>query len=194
MPEVPLPSERALRGDQLRSVTGDADAAARAILVGSKSRGEYDAEKWYGAAYNNHDHTERIRLAVHPDVARAINRALYGGQLTPLGIDTPNKFFRACLVDGLHKLAAQTGDPNIARLAASENASAQLDALNAAMEKDKQTLDKFDEFATKASTECDWRRLSEAVEWAEITLTTMNEPYYSRLRQRIDYFATRVPH
>lgn len=194
MPQVPLPSERALRGEQLRAVPTGAAADAEAILRGSTSRAEYDPQRWYGAAFNNHDHTQSIRLNVHPDVAHGMTRAIYGGQLTPLGIDSPNKFFRACLVDGLHKLAAQTGDPEIAMLAQTEMASAHMDSLAESMARDAARLEKFELVASTALHETDWRIMAEAIESGETMLRTLHEPYLTRLRDRIDYYATRLPH
>jgi hypothetical protein len=194
MPQVPLPSERALRGEQLKAVPGGAAHDAEAILRGSQSRSEYDPERWYGAAYNNHDHTVTVRLNIHPDVAQGMNRALYGGQLSAHGIDTPNKFFRAALVDALHKLAMQSGDPRVAALAEAETASAHLDALSEWMARDAARIEKFEAVASHALGEGDWLRLMDAVESAEAIALVLEEPYLSRLQKSIDYYATRLPH
>lgn len=191
MATVPLPSERALRGEQLRSVpTGD---DAEAILRGSKSRSEYDPTKLYGGAYNNHDHTTKIRLNVHPDVARGLTTAITTGALSGYGIHSVNHLFRAALVDLLHKLAAMTGDGEIAGLASRELVRAQLDQIVEGSKSDAATVEMFTESAQMFHARGEWQRLSDSLDLAEIMVESLTEPHRSKMQEQIDYYATRLP-
>lgn len=197
MPEVPIPSERALReGQRFTVVDGGRgnNAAAEAMLRGSRSRAEYDPDVFYGAAFNNHDHTEKIRLNVHPDVVRAMSRCVNTGQLNAVGIDSMNKFFRACMVDGLHKVARLTGSPEMQVLAESQHALARLDEIQESIVRFNASIERFETAAGTALNERDWQHFAETIEQGESIHAGMPEPYAARLRDRIDFYAARLPH